>query len=903
MDSKKPLFKGKHKALINIYLEEFIKNSTFDSSQLDKMLLNAISIAMSNKLNLYLRKIIENELEVINDSLEIKISYEEFIVLDKPYLIMIGKYECVSALVNELFYDLKLTFEQTKIYCHESENDLIDNGFIENLDSVTQVFFLTGETHDNNKNVLVFYVNKKPIFCLKYRSMKTEKLTIEFIEKYMLDEFSYKKWESAKVIDKGEYGWVKWISKYNFKDKCEVEEYYKKMGHLLGLCSMMNITDLHFENIIAASNPAIIDFETVMETNFIHSIPSGFIKTALLPHTIKYRYGIAEIEHSGIGNFFDASLNDGDSERTNVVKLNDIVQYSYEYKEILINAAKESLENIEKNKLVFMNFFEMLKENEHRVLLKSTATYDQIIEASMHPALMRSNEKRAGYILKCLQIDNELNLPDHILSEEKNNCSKGDVPRFISNINSTTIWNINGFSGNLPVEIANGYDYCTNHMENLNEEYIRSEIKLLETLFDSTERIALSNSSITGKNENTVADINNFFQLTRDKISRDAYSMFEGDYQYFPFYENCLDFRKPPLDLFTGLGGFLYTDSLMNGEHSLLCTPDIQKSFAICIKIIREKRNISLGGAYIGDLSAFVPLVSNYHLCADFLKIELRLYGEVLLEHIKDANFNWQGGYGLVSGLSGSLVLTSMYFHLTQDKVWQDISHLLFNMLKKGGINKHDSLIFDAGKISLHESGALCGLSHGQSGIAYAIAVYGVLNQNFKIECEKLICNILNFEFRQYSSIDFNWPDLRLPIPNQEASHDFSWAHGGAGILLSIDFISRNYCIAQIKDFYRDHCIEEIFNFNLLRDVERANFSISNGPLGALLIYRHLFNKHHPNENVIVNIKDNLVTAFTGLGLLKGVAGEFLALNEFCKEGNRLKFPLLPHLLFTNMES
>ena len=85
--------------------------------------------------------------------------------------------------------------------------------------------------------------------------------------------------QTPKLIVKENYGWVEHIEYRPCESESEVEEFFHRAGALLALATIFQISDLHFENLIASgSHPIIIDLET-----FLHPRYEGVESEALSP--------------------------------------------------------------------------------------------------------------------------------------------------------------------------------------------------------------------------------------------------------------------------------------------------------------------------------------------------------------------------------------------------------------------------------------------------------------------------------------------------------------------------------------------------------------------------------------------------------------------------------------------
>lgn len=253
----------------------------------------------------------------------------------------------------------------------------------------------------------------------------------------------------------------------------------------------------------------------------------------------------------------------------------------------------------------------------------------------------------------------------------------------------------------------------------------------------------------------------------------------------------------------------------------------------------------------------------------------------------------------MLGGISGLMVMSSLYYITSGDLHWKNISKYFFKKLLSLSIKKDNSLIFPYEHKSKHHLKCLSGLSHGQAGIAYAFALYGLIFPEYHSECSMIVEEIINFEIENYDPNLMNWRDFRLEIFNEEAIHDFSWAHGGAGILYCMSFILNHYKIKSLNDFYSSLNLNKIFLDNINGRKHIKNYTISNGHVGAILIFRRL------NRNIEVSLESILkeqcyrFNILTGLGIFKGISGEYLALMELSDVTYKQIFPMLPHELFS----
>lgn len=68
-----------------------------------------------------------------------------------------------------------------------------------------------------------------------------------------------------RVLDRGAYGWSEFVEQRECADVAAAERYYQRLGALLCLLYVLECTDCHYENVVAAGEfPILIDAETLL---------------------------------------------------------------------------------------------------------------------------------------------------------------------------------------------------------------------------------------------------------------------------------------------------------------------------------------------------------------------------------------------------------------------------------------------------------------------------------------------------------------------------------------------------------------------------------------------------------------------------------------------------------------
>ena len=119
---------------------------------------------------------------------------------------------------------------------------------------------------------------------------------------------------TARVLDRGDYGWMEWIAAAPCEDRAAVERFYRRQGAWLAILYALDAADFHYENLIAAGeHPVMIDLESVFQpraegldlsqVDLMASLTLGdsVLRVGLLPDWAWPHGDSAGIEISGLG--------------------------------------------------------------------------------------------------------------------------------------------------------------------------------------------------------------------------------------------------------------------------------------------------------------------------------------------------------------------------------------------------------------------------------------------------------------------------------------------------------------------------------------------------------------------------------------------------------------------------
>lgn len=913
------VYTGIHLPIVKKFLA-MLKRETISLAETPETtkIIDAFVRHLLGKLNFFMRQILQHEFpNTAATPLNSPIDAQYANIDPQDYANLLKKYVGLKILINTLLHQ-ELQNALITIRQFMTDRDKLSNmGVIRSSDAtaVTHVFILNGESHDGGKNVVLFCVDHAPKFALKIRDLRVEALSTNFIKTKVQSWIGDNNWIFPKYLISGNIGWVTWHSTEPCISIEEVKQYYFRVGVFSSISCALGTTDLHAENMVSSgSSPVFVDLETM----FHHVAHEGLpvwdpLATGLFPVSLRY-WGTAElIEFSGlIGNIKqegDASIAQTSPAEGAYVLLNGVVQSPINFVSEIVAGFTIMSAHLMNRKAEFLAFIDACKDLPTRCILRSTAGYHTIIEQSFHPSLLITNEARANYIEACLTFGRSTITKDPIVSSETAACMAADVPRF-----ETTP--VNGVlrstyhDGPLKLQVVrSGYAKAVDYINNLTDLRIASEAHKLHDVFQQLNIVVEPELNCHSSLENHVQ--------SRSPSIDEAYVAFESILLrsieqlvqrtiinkgiLFAFQKKAnVGYMFSPLntDLFSGLGGLAYLFTT-KCQHKLnnLSIRAFSNIFAQHIKSDSTENNL-VGGAYVGLCSTILPLYRlKKYLNNCVFKEKIVMLQKIILDAI--SNKDSFLGADLVGGIGGALVVASLAWRKTEDHRWLSIANSLFDLLIGTSVVRSGIRYFPAApRLSEHPYESLSGLSHGQAGIAYAIAMYGTCVPEKRKLIIKPLKQTIAFELDTYDYNKNLWPDYRAGIPNRDA-FNFTWAYGAPGIILASQEILKHYKLPFLQKFVETIPFSRFIPDVILSQAQANDYSLSSGLLGTIAIVNRLDAGNTKINNLINSLIFRLPsrdpTHFIP-GLLTGISGKYIFF-QCIKTGKWNDLALLPHEL------
>ncbi|MGA8595263.1 MAG: type 2 lanthipeptide synthetase LanM family protein [Bryobacteraceae bacterium] len=126
----------------------------------------------------------------------------------------------------------------------------------------------SGDKHRGGRAVLIAEFESGVRVVYKPRSLAID-VHFQNLLAWLNDHGAPQPFRILKVIDRGEYGWVEFVSVQSCRSEAEVQRFYQRQGAYLALLYALDATDFHHENLVAAGeHPVLLDLEAMFHPHF-----------------------------------------------------------------------------------------------------------------------------------------------------------------------------------------------------------------------------------------------------------------------------------------------------------------------------------------------------------------------------------------------------------------------------------------------------------------------------------------------------------------------------------------------------------------------------------------------------------------------------------------------------------
>lgn len=276
-------------------------------------------------------------------------------------------------------------------------------------------------------------------------------------------------WRRLGVLDRGSHGWMEFVAAEPCADLAGVRRFHLRLGGLLAVLYLLEASDCHFENLIAAGeHPVLVDLETLFHPHppaptdlapelvaLTGALSHSVLRVGLLPFRVGAEEGFAGADVSGLGKvegdltpdpvpqFEDAGTDRMHAVRrrlempagSNRVRLADRPVDPLEYAPEMEEGFRRAYRFLERHRDELREpggALERFADDPVRAVLRATRGYHLLLHESHHPDLLREALDRDLFLDRLwVGLDTRPHLR-RVVAAEHRDLVEGDIPFFTS---------------------------------------------------------------------------------------------------------------------------------------------------------------------------------------------------------------------------------------------------------------------------------------------------------------------------------------------------------------------------------------------------------------------------------------------------------------------------------------
>ena len=633
-------------------------------------------------------------------------------------------------------------------------------------------------------------------------------------------------------IQRNAYGWVRFIDGAACFSQQEVDDYYRRIGMLIGIIYLLNGNDCHYENLIASgAYPSLIDLESVMhhEGKMLTSEltdSAQFLANTQFGYSV-FRTGLLPYWNSGMDGFvFDVSAiggyGQGESpykrnswkyintdrmsltlipaklqEPENLPVLKGRKQFPVQYKQEIVDGFTLLYQLVIKHRNEFP--LHLFIKKQLRFIFRSTRIYGMIIKKLMNPKYMRTGIERSIQTEALCRAFLRTPAPNPywaIFRSEVKQVEETDFPIFWANSDEKDLKDPSGIVCTDFTRAA-VYREVADKLPVMDEKDLEKQVKFIRAaLFFRDIRHDFNKDPVEKQNgiPKEIEPANREILLaTAIEIARNLRSeaIFSKDgsctWMSVSIIPGAERFRMQPMTMFLydGLPGVAL---FLSALTTVTDDPDVKLLNQATIRSIRQgmeymkKYGMFLQKGSIGITSGLSSVIYSFIKISAFLCDPLFLDDALKLSRmLSPLMITREKSYDIISGSAGCILALLSLHNATGDSEILEKAVVCGDNLVLNWVDNPDG---SCGWITM-QGRMLTGFSHGQAGIAYALLKLYEATQNniYRDAAESAIL----YENSLFSADYHNWPDLRESPGQIAVNQNFmsSWCHGAPGIGLA----------------------------------------------------------------------------------------------------------------------
>jgi len=620
------------------------------------------------------------------------------------------------------------------------------------------------------------------------------------------------------VLDREEYGWMKFVEHKYCEGDNELTAFYQNIGHWLAVMRLLGGTDIHYENLIASGPvPFVVDVESLFVTDAVgpHSdrgeavdlaealIRSSVLRTGLVPFRAPV-LGLSGVDISAIGalqgeqpkiripEIIDHGTTDArvglvsvdiDAAKNHPCTNPDISRF---WEDIVFGFRKLTAHLVELQQTG--KLARMLAEFggcRIRLIRRPTQSYFEIMRMLWHPASLHDEsaaiERARDLLARNAAASPVAPFEPEVILSEIEDMRYGDIPVFANVLSQPQI-----------DEVFRGWLGMRSELEELT---IRGALVTahLNTRLNDDKRSPYDLSAHHPHANALDQRRRSMAKETIGQLLKLSVKGRDGTVTWISpiLGRNGWTMRTLQPNLYVGLSGIALALAGYDQEMKLGRADEIfgvSEALDGVLSVLRKAEDAdepeAMGG-FIGLGSQILTWLTLDGLRPDSGLLENAIKQAMVLEK---RDIQAESVFDILEGVSGAIVPLLQLADATEDKRWLDLAARAGRRLESAAIVDEKGARWPASIFSE----PIGGFAHGSTGIGWALARLGLSQAGTPTDKERwLLLADFAFDFEEslYDPDGQNWIDVRKP-----ESRDFAntWCHGSVGIgLVACDLYSR----------------------------------------------------------------------------------------------------------------
>lgn len=615
------------------------------------------------------------------------------------------------------------------------------------------------------------------------------------------------------VLDCGEHGWMEFVHAAPCATAEQVDAYYRRMGSLLFVLHLLDATDVHRENLIAAGeHPILVDLESMFQTRpatprrlrtAAHVRTEMFhatvLRTGLLPLRVEGSAGVADLGGITGGNDQDTPYRIPEWRRpntdemaqayraatladaTNIPVVDGVAASVFGNEAALLGGFTEAYRLVVERRDEFAapgGPLAAFGRDLVRHVFRHTIEYAHLLAAGQHPSYLRDGADRdALYSALWLGAEREPHLA-RLVPAEQRELWRGDVPSFRARVNSRDLEAGDGTSYRRYFA-QSGLARVRDRLAGLGEDDLfRQTLAIKGSL--ATVRPRSTPAPVLGGDGPTLpaaADPVAAATAIGERLAR--LTIRDGDAAYWagllPLPREGFVFVPLATDLYEGGAGIaLFLAYLARVTDRA----DLRGLARAAYQGVRRHLDAT---AWSGNIGAWTGepglLYAAMHLAALWDDRSLLPDLPRAMRRLRRA-VKQERGFDLTSGASGA-ILVLLRLHAREPTAGAlCVARACGDHLLRNAIVTEHGLAWPAATPT-----PLLGLAHGNAGHAWALAELAAATGEPRYA--EAARNALAHERAHFDAATGNWPDLRHEAGEDGPSYMWGWCHGAPGVAIA----------------------------------------------------------------------------------------------------------------------